>query len=365
MRCETTAKNVVVDAVTGGAFMLTGPNSRTSPPSMRPRWLVRRIAFALLTTWIVLTLAFGFIALTEDPGEAAVAFQVGSELAGTGMSGEEIDAEIEAAIEEYRAERGLDRPTHEVYLDWVGGVLRGEWGHSELYGQPVTALIGERLAVTAAYVLPGMAVAVAGGVALGTYAALGRRRALARAITGSSYVVYGIPGFWIASIVLLEIPVQYRMYVLSFDLARPMTASTNLSLLAVAAAVLGSGLIAGQARYVRTEVLDVQSHPFVRTHRAMGGSPASLRRKVLRVAAVPLTTLFFSTLLGVLVLNVVVIEYVFEIPGFGTLLYRAILDHDLPLVVGTTLVVALVGVVGNLLQDLTYELLDPRVRIDR
>lgn len=327
-------------------------------------YLARRTLFAFVSIWVVITIAFAFVTLTGAPGEAAVRYAAALELVGTGADGDVIDEHIDEAAAEYREARDLDEPVLDRYVTWMGNIVTLQWGESYQYGVPVTELIQDRLEITAMYAVPAMGIAGIGGVSLGTYAALSRNRIAARALTGSAYALYGLPNFWIAAVILLSVPLQYRPYVMSYNLDASPVQLENLVLLLVAGSVLGIGLLAGQARYVRSEVLDTEGEAFVRTLRSMGIARHRVGVHVLRVAAIPLTTLFFSTLLGILVLNVIVIEYVFEIPGFGMLTYQAYLDRDLPLIVATTMVIAFVGIAGTLLQDVAYEWLDPRVIVE-
>lgn len=317
-----------------------------------------------MSIWLVITIAFGFVTLTGAPGEAYARYAAATELAGTGADGEAIDEYVDEAAAEYREARDLDEPVLDRYVTWMGNVVTLQWGESYEFGVPVTELIWEHLEITAVYTIPAMTVAVVGGVALGTYAALGHNRIVARMMTGSAYGLYGLPNFWIAAVILLSVPLQFRPYFMFYDLEASPFVLENLVMLVTAGLVLGVGLLASQARYVRSEILDIEGEEFVRTLRSMGVGPRRTYYHVLRVAAIPLTTLFFSTLLGILVLNVIVIEYVFEIPGFGMLTYQAYLDRDLPLIIGTTMVIAFIGIAGNLLQDVAYELLDPRVSVE-
>lgn len=330
----------------------------------RLAWLARRLVFSVVALWIVFTLTFAFVTLSGDPGDSAVAYAVAAELAGTGADGEEIEAQAEAAVQQYRDARNLDEPVTSRYVSWSWNLLTLDWGYSYERPVPVTELLAERLQITALYAIPAMGISLGGGVWLGTYAAAGRHRRFARFLTGSSYAVWGIPNFLIASILLLTLPLSIRPGLTGWEFEQSMVAYDNLRRVVLPAIILGTGLMAVQARYVRTQFLETTSEHFVRTHEAMGSDRVMRTRHVLRVAAVPLTTLFVSTLLGVLVLNVIVIEYVFDIPGFGLLTYDAIVNRDLPVIVGTTLVVAVVGIVGNFLQDLSYAILDPRIRLE-
>lgn len=331
----------------------------------RTWWLLRRVAFSAFALWIVVSVTFGLVAFTGDPGEASVEYAVAAELAGSGASGEEIQREAERAVQAYREARSLDRPVRERYLNWMRNVATLDLGTSYSHPTPVTTLLAERLAITAAYVLPGMALALVGGVVVGTYAATGRNRVLARLSSGATYTLFGVPNFWIASVALLVGMYHFRLlFLLGYDLERSAVSAYNLRRLALPALLLGTGLVAEQARYVRSALLAQANEPYLEQVRAKGMSRLHVVRHALRVALVPLLSLFFANLLGVLVLNVFVIEYVFEIPGFGALSYDAIMNRNLPVITGMTLVVAGVGILGNLLQDVASMVFDPRIDLE-
>lgn len=330
----------------------------------RAWWLARRAAFSLFALWIVVSVTFGFVAFTGDPGEAAVEFAVAAEMADSGASGEEIRQEAERAVQAYREARNLNDPVHERYVNWMVNVATLDFGTSYSHPTPVTTLIADRLRITMAYVLPGMAIALAGGVTVGTYSALGENRLLRRLSTGATYTLFGVPNFWIAAVAILVGTYQFGILSLTgYELERSVLSAYNLKRLALPAVLLGTGLVAEQARYVRSEVLSHENELFVRQVRAKGMGRLSVVRHVLRVSLVPLVSLFFANLLGVLVVNVFVIEFVFELPGFGSLAYDAIMNRNLPVITGMTIFVAGVGIVGNFLQDVAYLAFDPRIEL--
>lgn len=328
-------------------------------------WLGRRAAFALFALWLVVSVTFAFVAFTGDPGEATVEFMVAREMAESGASGEEIQREAERAVQQYREARNLNDPILERYANWMHNVATLDLGYSYSHPTPVTTLLAERLLITATYTIPGMALALVGGVLIGTVSAINRNGVLGRLSTGFSYTMFGIPNFWIAAVVILLGLYQFGWFFLTgYNLEQAITTRHNLKRLVLPALLLGTGLIAEQARYVRSSILEYEDEPFVKQVRSKGASRFRVIRHVLRVAMVPLITLFFANLLGVLLLNVFVIEFVFELPGFGSLSYTAIMNRNLPVITGMTLVVATVGIVGNFVQDVAYLLFDPRIDID-
>lgn len=327
--------------------------------------IARRTAFALFALWLVLTATFLVMATTGDPNEALVRHAAALEAANDPtMDESDARAHVERAVAEYRAARGHDRPIHERYLDWLSGVLTFQWGMADSRPAPVTSLLSDRLAVTASYAVPGTALAVAGGVGLGTYAAFGRHAILRRGSVLATYTVYGVPNFWIAAVALAVVPIRFGIVLTGYDPEQSLYSSWNLQRIALPAVLLGTGLVGPLAQHVRAELVERKSRPWVRTARAGGLSRRRVSYYVVRAAALPLVSVTFSKLFGVLLVNVFVIEYVFGLPGFGSLTYDAILRRDLPLVTGATLVVAFVGVAGTYFQDLFATVLDPRVRLE-
>jgi peptide/nickel transport system permease protein len=322
------------------------------------RWfLVRRAAFAVLAVYLVVSTAFAFVALTPDPNISEIEYAVAS----TTRLAENVDENVEAAVSAYEEARNLDDPVHERYLRWLLDVTLLDWGQSYASGAPVTSLLGAHLPFTLAYVLPAMLVSTLGGVALGVYSAVREPRLLDRLGTGSSYLALGIPNFWLAGVAVAVAEYGHGWILTDIQPELGVLHPANLVRLAVPAAILATSLLAGQLRYVRSETREHAAAEFARLLEAKGAGPRTIARHALKNAAPPLVSLFFVDLLAVLVLNVYVLEYVFEIPGFGILSYNAIINRDVPVILGTTMVVAFVGIGGNLLQDLAYAVFDPRV----
>jgi peptide/nickel transport system permease protein len=325
----------------------------------RGRWLVRRALLSVVALWAVVSVTFAFVALTGDPNEALIRHAAAQEAASSGQNATEA---INEALYAYREARNLNEPLLDRYLTWMRSVATLQLGISYRTGQPVVSLVARRLVVSLQYVVPGVGIALVGGVVVGTYAGLGGDDRLARLATGLSYAAYGVPNFWIASVVVSIAVWEFGILSLTgYDLDRGPWAVHNLTRLVLPAVLLGTGLIADIARYVRTEVLETRGEEFVKVARAKGAGRLRVARHVLRLAALPLASLVVSNLLGVLVVTVVVIEFVFDVPGFGLLMLGAIENRDLPTIVGVTLVVAATGIVGNFLKDVATTAFDPRV----
>lgn len=313
----------------------------------------RRFAFAVLSVYLVVSLAFLAVAVPPDPRVDLIKHQ----LYGQGKSQEQ----VEQAVADYRERRNLDDPLPERYVGWLVGVATLDWGFSYSRGQPVTNVVASSLPYTLLYVLPAMAVSLVGGLLAGLYSATHRRSPLDRLNAGAAYLGFGLPEFWLGQILLLTVVGGAGGAGVGFDPQAGPLAPGNRLVVGLAGAVLATTLLAGQFRYTRAELLEYVGTDFVKLVRAKGAGSWRVGRHLLRVAAVPLLSLSVTELLGVLVLNIYVVEYVFGIPGLGRVTLTAIQDRDIPLVVGTSLVVALIGVLANTVQDAGYALLDPRL----
>lgn len=310
------------------------------------RYVAKRLGWSLVSVWVVFTAIFLLFAYTPDPNEAILTFYSG-----------------EDAAEAWAAARNQNLPLHERYAAWLGSYLSLELG-TTVDGRPVAAVLRESVPLTLLYVVPAVALSTAGGVALGTYTAVRKGGLLDRFGTAVVYSGFGLPVFIACelAVVLVVGELELAQFVWNDDAGR--YARENLLVLLLPTAVLSANLLAIQARYARAEVLDVLPEAFVRTLRANGARPVDVARHALRNAAVPLVSAFCIEALGLLLISVYVVEIVFGIPGVGTVAYDALLSRDAGVVLAVTLLVAVVGVLGNLAQDLLYVGLDPRIDYD-
>ncbi|MFC5971152.1 ABC transporter permease [Halomarina salina] len=324
------------------------------------RWLtaVRRLVFAACVVWLVVSMTWASIALTPDPNEAMAERAINTN---DQLSQEEKAARLAAL-------KGDDDPALDRYLDWAGDFATFDWGmstsvtHPGPDGEPqptrVTTALAQGLPNTLRYVVPAILLAVVLGTAIGTYAAFEPDSRFARGASMAAYFGGGFPNFYLAILVpvVLAIPLDLLGSGLPRTLGPVRVHGTLLPIFVLTLALLGS-----QIRYARTETLEYARADFVRLVRAKGAGRLRLARHVLRNAALPLVALFFTEVLAVLVVDVFVLEYIFPVRGIGSMAYTAIFARDLPLVVGITTVVVAAGVVGTLVQDLSYGYLDPRV----
>jgi peptide/nickel transport system permease protein len=338
--------------------------------AMTFRWyLLKRLAWTIVVVWLVLSSTFVLFAYTPDPNEALIKF---AQL-DPSESPEETVREQKEAIAAYQQARNYDEPVLQRYTRWVVGYATGNWGIStsrtvgsvERGAKPVTAIIADRGLVTLTYLLPAILVATVVGVALGLFAATHRGGPVDYLGVTVAYAGYGVPVFFLALalaglsvnqfglVTLAEVDERYGIY-----------SSHNVDVFVIPFLVMTANLLAVQARYARAESLEHLRAEFVKTLRASGASGWAIARHALRNAAIPLVSLFFTEVLTVLFVSIYVLEVALDLPGLGFVAYGAIQNRDIALILGTTLVPVFVGVFGNLLQDIAYMILDPRVDYD-
>jgi peptide/nickel transport system permease protein len=318
------------------------------------RWLLRRLAAAVLIVWLVATATFFLVALA--PGDTT------QRLADTRVSPH--------IREQWRRTFGLDRPVVTRYAQWIAGAVRGDLSTSWTTYRPVATMIGEALPNTMFLAGAGLLLELLGGVAIALRQARRPFGAGDRALTLATLAAFAMPTFWVALLLAEVFSFRLQLFPASHmhspagELARGWARLLDLAHHAVLP-VLAMGLtgVGAIARYVRGSLLDERGQAYVLAARARGCSV----RRALRVHALPNALLPLITVLGlslpILVSGSLVIEVVFSWPGMGQLVYSAALARDVPTLMGGTLVITIAVVLGNLMADVAYALLDPRVRL--
>lgn len=313
------------------------------------RWLLRRIGVSIALAWIVATIVFMTLHLVPgDPAEI---------LLSTG--GVAPDA---AAVAELRERLGLERPLMDQYGSFLMGLTRGDLGTSLVDEYPVLDEIALRLPRTLELILAGTLIAVVIGIPAGTYAALHRGGVFDRIASGTAALLLAVPVFVLGTLLVLLLAQMLRWMPAGGYVPLAQNPGQHLTLLALPAVAIAKGLAAVVFRMTRASVLDALSRDYVRTARAKGISPNRvLLRHVVRNAMTPVLTvlgLHMGTLLG----GTVLVEYVFNWPGLSTPLLRAVEARDYPMVVGIVLTISGLFLLINLIMDLLYAALDPRIR---
>jgi peptide/nickel transport system permease protein len=325
--------------------------------------VVRRLALGVAVVFAVVTLTFLLINLAPgDPARLWVPPGAG-------------EAELEAA----RRALGLERPLAARYAAWLWEFARGDWGASLSQQRPVRSVVAAALPHTVVLSALSLLVTYLTGVTLGALQAARHRTALDSGITVGTLVVYGMPAYWLSIMLVLVFawgavrwgwPAWLRfpaLGVASLD-AEFLTpwgrAMDRLRHLALPLVTLGAIGAAGMARFARGAVLDVRRAEYVRAARARGLHPLRVEaRHVLRNALLPVITLLGLSL-PALISGTVFVEVIFAWPGMGRVMVDAVAARDYPVVMAVTCVFALVVVTGNLLADVLYAVVDPRLRRD-
>src|SRR5262245_23780647 len=275
------------------------------------------------------------------------------------MMAESVDASVKAHL---RAELGLDRPLYAQYLAWMARIARGDLGRSIRNQEPVIDNVGRR--IVPSLQLAGLAMAISLAVAAPVGILSAARRTSAHARMGPTFPLFGIcmPNFLIALLLIFVFGVTLRWLPISGYVDPWEEPMAGLRSLVLPAATLGLALAAVVARTLRSSMLEALSEDYVRTARAKGlDEGAIVRRHVLRNALIPVVTVL-GLQLGTLIGGAVITEYVFALPGVGRLVVDAVFARDYPLVQGAVLLIAVGFIVSNLLVDVLYGLIDPRIR---
>lgn len=324
------------------------------------RYFLRRLLGAIPLVLGIATLVFFVLHLAPgDPASIYAAPNVSPE-----------------ALEQMRRNMGLDRPLHERYLKWMGSMFQGDFGVSFARNQPVSAVIAAILPNTLVLALSALVLAFVGGVTIGVVQAVRRGSLVDGALSLGTLFFYSMPSFWLALMLILVFSV-YARNVWGWPVWFPAS-----GMVSVDHGFLGSGeqlvdrvrhlvlpsvslaliLAAGIARHTRAAMLEVIHQDYIRTARAKGlPERVVIFRHALRNALIPVITLL-GLYLPFLFSGAVVIETVFAWPGMGKLMVDSIFQRDYPVVMAATFVFAVMVVLGNLLADLLYSAVDPRIR---
>jgi peptide/nickel transport system permease protein len=271
----------------------------------------------------------------------------------------------EEALQAVRERLQLDQPLPVRYGVWLSGLVRGDLGNSILSRQPVTTLIGRALPITLYLTLFALLIAVAVSIPLGTIAALKRNTWIDVLATTWSFLGVSIPGFWLAMMLLYVFGVRLQWVPLQGYIDPRTDLGDSIKTMILPAITLGVFLSGPLTRYLRSSILQTISLEHVVVARAKGLSGQQvLNRHILRNSFIPFITVL-GIQLGYLIGGAVVVENVFTLPGIGALAVSAIGNRDYPVIQGITLVIASGFVLINLVVDLLYAVLDPRIRVGR
>jgi peptide/nickel transport system permease protein len=270
--------------------------------------------------------------------------------------------QVIAAIE---ARYGLDKPIWEQYADYMGNLFRGNWGWSFSTSMPVIELIETHWIYSFQLILLSSLFAAFLGILIGIYSAVKQYTKTDYAFTFLSFVGISIPNFWLGVMLILVFSVKLGLFKTYYDTTLPLFSLGNLKALVLPVITLGTGMLAGYVRYTRSAMLDNLRKPFVTTARAKGLPERTVIGKhVFRNALLPLITIIMFDLGSIVFGGAYLTEIIFGIPGLGQVSFKAIFANDYPVVVAVTLIGTFIVLLVNLVTDITYTYLDPRIRYE-
>ncbi len=325
---------------------------------MKKHWLrdyiIKRLLFAIVIAWGVLTVTF--ILVRVGPTSPADKY-----LANLAARGEDV-AQVTEAVE---ARYGLDKPIYEQYLNYVGNLLQGDWGWSFSTSMTVMDLIKTHWIYSFQLVLLSSVFAALLGIFIGIISAVKQYSKTDYIATFFSFIGVSIPNFWLGVMLILAFSVQLGWFKTYYDTGIPLFSLANLKQLILPVITLGTGMLAGYVRYTRSAMLDNLRLDFVRTARAKGLPERTVIGKhVLRNAVLPLITIIMFDLGSIVFGGAYLTEIVFGIPGLGQISFNAVFADDYAVVVAITLISAFLVLMINLVTDIAYTYLDPRIRYD-
>ncbi len=317
------------------------------------RFVVRRLIQAVPTLFGILLLTFLLTRLSpSDPV--------------TLIFGDQFNVSQEQRAE-LRHNLGLDDPLPIQFLGYVGRVVVLDFGNSYYYHRPVLSVIAERLPNSLQLSVAALIVGLAIGVPLGVLAALTRGRPPDHAIRLVSVGGHAVPTFWFGLLFVLQIGVQLRLLPVGSmnDIGKESDLVDRMRHMIGPVLTLALAGISNYPRFVRTEMLEVLSQDYVRTAHSKGlRARVVVTRHALRNALIPLVT-SLGGILTILIGGAVVVEQIFNWPGLGRLFFEALVNKDFPIVQASVVVGSALLLVSYILRDVTYALVDPRIKVGR
>ena len=310
-------------------------------------FLIRRVAISVVTLFVISLIVFtGVRMIPGDPARV--------------MGGTDADA---AGLAEIRQKYGLDDPIPLQYLRWIGLALRGDLGESIRTRESVVWTVGRKLPITLELACLSLVVAVAIAIPAGVFSAVRRNTAWDFLVNALSLCGLSVPSFWLGIMLILLLSVRLHWLPASGFVPPWESPLANLERMIMPAFVLGAGLAAVLMRQTRNSMIEVLSADYIRTAYSKGlAGRAVVFRHAIRNSLIPVITIL-GLQTGALMSGAVVTEQIFVVPGFGRLIVEAVFTRDYPLVQGVVLITASSYVLINLLVDLSYSLVNPRIRI--
>jgi peptide/nickel transport system permease protein len=311
-------------------------------------FFIRRILQAAIVVLLVTMITF--LLLRAIPGNVAVAILGPASYRNP------------ATLAQFNREYGFDKPWWSQYLLWLGHLLQGNLGFSWTLDQSVASLLGQRLPKTIILVGASTIIALIIAVPVGLWQAVRRNTFIDYGFTALSFLFYAAPSFIVGTVLILGFSVRLHWFGAEGPQGGIANDLTDWKDMALPVATLAVITIALFSRYMRSSVLDNITEDYVRTARAKGASNRRvLWRHVMRNSLIPIATLLGLSIPGIMS-GALITESVFNYPGMGYLFFQSAQKQDYPTLLGFVIVVAIATVVGSLIADILYAVLDPRVR---
>lgn len=310
-------------------------------------FLLQRVAISIVTLLVISLVVFtGVRMIPGDPARV--------------MGGTDADP---AGLAEIRAKYGLDDPVPLQYLRWLGLALRGDLGESIRTREGVVRTVAAKLPITIELAGLSLLIALAIAIPAGVFSAVRRNTIWDLLANGVSLCGLSVPSFWLGIMLILLFSVRLRLLPASGFVPLFQDPLANLERMIMPAFVLGAGLAAVLMRQTRNSMIEVMSADYIRTAYSKGlAGRVVVFRHAIRNGLIPVVTIL-GLQTGALMGGAVVTEQIFVVPGFGRLIVEAVFTRDYPMVQGVVLITASAYVLINLLVDVAYSLLNPRIRI--
>lgn len=310
-------------------------------------YIIRRIALMVPSFFIVLIVVFALINL--GPGDRVALMADGSR----SISKPDLDRA--------RKELGLDKPLYQQFGIWLGGLITGNLGHSLVQGKPVSSMIKERAPVSLRLGFMALVIAWVIAIPLGILAAVKQDTWADYGVRSIAVLMLSVPNFWLATLVIVVPAAVFGVFIAPTYVPYSTDPWANIRFFVIPALVVGVYLTGATMRMTRAMVLEVLRADYIRTARAKGlGERVVIFRHALKNALIPVVTIVGSQT-TVVIGGTVIIEQIFSVPGMGTMLLTAINTKDVAVVQAMVVFVAAFIMIMNLVVDLTYAWLDPRI----
>jgi len=312
------------------------------------KFILKRFGQSVIVVFLVTVMVFGLMHML--PGDPVKIY-----LGETATPGQ---------VAYYTKMFGLDQPLYIQYFKWIGGLLHGEMGKSITYSIDVRELLLKRVVCTLSITIPAFILALVIGVCLGVTSAVNRGRKKDTIITSLANLGIATPSFWIGIILVYIFALKLKWLPVQGYTSPAVSFTGYIRGLVMPVIVLALGYLASTTRQTRSSMLEVIAQDYIRTARSKGLSERTVvYHHALRNALIPVVTMLGGAI-GMLIGGTVVIENLFNIPGVGSLMLTAIMNKDYMVIQNVTFFISVTVVICNLLVDIIYGYIDPRIRIE-